>query len=117
MSSYQSVRVSWNTKNIKKIEKNGSKGLARLGFAIASNARARAPYLTGALSNSIRVQVVDGNSVDVVAGGSFGGKAIRYAWQREQGPNRNPATEHYMERAMNDVMGANPVAKFFGGLA
>lgn len=117
MSTYSTVRVNWNDKNIKTIKNNGAKALARLGFAIASNARARAPYLTGALSNSIRVQVEGRDAVDVIAGGSFGGKAIRYAWKREQGPNRNPATEHYMERAMGDVVTPANINNYFKGVA
>jgi len=111
-----SVRISWDYKAVDTIENKTIRGLMRLGTDIASQARRNAPYLTGALRNTIRVQEVNSNSVDVIAGGSFGGKSVPYAWIREQGPNRNPATEHYMENAQKLIMSGNYMQKYFGDI-
>lgn len=91
-------------------------GLVRMGFDIASQARRNAPYVTGALRNTIRVQDTSENTVEVIAGGTYGGKKVDYAWIREQGPNRNPATEHYMENAKNSIMVGDYMKKYFGDI-
>lgn len=108
--------VKWDRTKIGDVERRSVEGLVRLGYDIASNARARAPYLTGALSNSIRVVQTSSSSLDVVAGGTFGGKRIDYAWIREQGPNRLASTEHYMENAAKQVMSGNYIQKYFGDI-
>lgn len=87
-----------------------------MGFDIANQARSNAPYVTGALRNSIRVQESKNNTVEVIAGGSFGGRSVPYAWKREQGPNKNPATEHYMENAAKKIMTGDYIKKYFGGI-
>lgn len=87
-----------------------------MGYDIASQARSNAPYVTGALRNSIRVQESKNNTVEVIAGGSFGGRSVPYAWKREQGPNKNPATEHYMENAAKKIMTGDYIKKYFGGI-
>ena len=117
MSNSVSVKLDWNTNAIGSIEKNAIKGLIAMGFDIASDARRRAPYVTGALVNTIRAQETSENVVEVIAGGSYGGKKVDYAWIREQGPNRNPSTEHYMENAANTIMSGNYMQKYFGGIA
>lgn len=116
MPEVVSVKLDWNDQAIGKIEKNTIKGLIRMGFDIAAQARRNAPYLTGALRNTIRVQETNDNTVEVIAGGTFGGKKVNYAWIREQGPNRNPATEHYMENAQKSVMTGDYMKKYFGDI-
>lgn len=116
MPEVVSVKLNWNNQTIGKIEKNTIKGLVRMGFDIAAQARRNAPYLTGALRNTIRVQETNDNTVEVIAGGTFGGKKVNYAWIREQGPNRNPATEHYMENAQKSVMTGDYMKKYFGDI-
>lgn len=116
MTSSVSVKLTWDNQAIGSIENSAAKGLFSLGFDIAAQARRNAPYLTGALRNSIRVQEVSQNVVEVRAGGRFGGKNIPYAWIREQGPNRNPATEHYMENAQRAIMAGNYMQKYFGDI-
>ena len=91
-------------------------GLVRLGFDIAAQARRNAPYVTGALRNTIRVQDTSENTVEVIAGGTYGGKKVDYAWIREQGPNRNPATVHYMENAQKSIMVGDYMQKYFGDI-
>lgn len=117
MANTVSVKVSWNKSAIGSIERNTVQGLFEMGYDIAAMARQRAPYLTGALRNTIRVQEINDNTVEVIAGGSYGGKKVDYAWIREQGPNRNPATEHYMENSMNIIMSGNYLKKYFGDIA
>jgi hypothetical protein len=91
-------------------------GLFRLGFDIAAQARRNAPYVTGALRATIRVQETSSNSLDVIAGGQFGSRKVPYAWIREQGPNRNKATEHYMENAQRAIMTGNYMKEYFGDI-
>lgn len=109
-----SVKLTWDKAKINSIDKNSIRNLMRLGYDIASQARRNAPYQTGALRSTIRVQEIDSNSVEVIAGGSFGGKKVPYAMVREKGPNRNPATEHYMENAQKTIMTGNYLQKYFG---
>lgn len=116
MTDVASVKVTWDNQKIGSIERNVVKGLVGLGFDIAAQARKNAPYVTGALRNTIRVNEISDNSVEVIAGGNFGGRKVDYAWIREQGPNRNPTTEHYMENAKNTIMTGNYMAKYFGGI-
>ena len=116
MANTVSVDLSWDTLKIKNIEKNTIRGLFTMGFDIASQARRNAPYVTGALRNTIRVNEVSDNVIEVIAGGTFGGRKVAYAWKREQGPNRNPATEHYMENAKNTIMTGNYIKKYFGNI-
>lgn len=114
MRSSVSVRLDWNSKELSLMNQRAVNGLVRMGFDIASRARARAPYVTGALRNTIRVQEQGQNNVEVIAGGTYGGRKVNYAWKREIGPNRNPATVHYMRNAANDVMQGDYLKKYFG---
>lgn len=116
MSSQVSVKVEIDKSKISLVQDSATKRLFRMGFDIASQARRNAPYQTGALRNTIRVNEVGNNTVEVIAGGSYGGKKVNYAWIREQGPNRNPATEHYMENAKNLIMSGDYIKKYFGGI-
>lgn len=116
MSNKVSVSLKWDAYRISSINRNAVQGLFRMGFDIASRARVNAPYLTGALRSTIRVQEGANNSVEVIAGGTYGGKVVNYAWKREQGPNRNPSTEHYMENAKNSVLVGDYLKKYFGGI-
>ena len=116
MKSSVSVKLDWNTREISLINQRTVNGLVRMGFDIASGARARAPYQTGALRSTIRVQEQGQNNVEVIAGGSYGGKKVPYAWIREQGPNRNPATVHYMQNSANAVMSGDYLKKYFGDI-
>lgn len=116
MPEVASVKVKWDRGAIKRIDDNAMKCLFKLGFDIASQARRNAPYVTGALRGTIRVEEAGKGEIDVIAGGTFGGRVVRYAWKREQGPNRNPATEHYMENAKNMIMTGNYMQKYFGDI-
>lgn len=116
MSSSVSVKLDWNNQKISLINQNAVSGLARMGFDIASRARANAPYVTGALRNTIRVQEQGQNQLEVIAGGNYAGYKVPYAWKREIGPNRNPATVHYMKKAADSVMSGNYLKKYFGDI-
>lgn len=116
MANTVKVDLKWNDSGISTINRKAVKGLFQMGFDIVAQARKNAPYLTGALRSTIRVQDTSENTVEVIAGGSFGGRSVPYAWIREQGPNRNPATEHYMENAKNSVMVGNYMQKYFGDI-
>ena len=111
-----SVELKWDDSLLNLIDTRAVKGLFRMGFDIAAQARRNAPVVTGALRNTIRVRDTSENTVEVIAGGTYGGKKVDYAWIREQGPNRNPATEHYMENAQNSVMVGDYMKKYFGDI-
>lgn len=116
MANRASVKLEWNNARISLLNKDAVKGLFKMGYDIASQARSNAPYVTGALRSTIRVQEADDNTVEVVAGGSYGGKVVDYAWKREQGPNRDSSTEHYMENAANTIMTGDYIKKYFGDI-
>lgn len=117
MSEIVSVKLNWDENKISLMNRNAVNGLFQLGFDIASQARRNAPYLTGALRSTIRVQETnDKNTLEVVAGGTYGGKKVNYAMIREIGPNRNPATEHYMENSAKAIMSGDYIRKYFGDI-
>ena len=116
-----SVKLQWNNQAIQSIENKTIKGIIRMGYDMASLARANSPYKTGALSNSIRVEE-DAGDVLVIAGGKTGGRDIRYAAIQEFGGNagRNHSVritgKHYMERARDFVLAGDYLTKYFGGI-
>ena len=116
MSNKVSVQLKLDKARISKVNADSTRSLIIMGYDIAKQARQNAPYLTGALRDSIRVQPVSQGVVEVIAGGTFGGKDVPYAWIREQGPNRNPSTEHYMENAQKQVMSGDYLKKYFGDI-
>lgn len=115
MSDVASVSFKINNSEINLMNKKAVKGLFQMGFDVASQARENAPYVTGALRNTIRVQE-NGQTVEIIAGGNFGGFKVDYAYKREQGPNRDSSTEHYMENSLNYVMSGDWQTKYFGDL-
>jgi len=116
MAKTASVNLKWNHSAVNLLNEKAVKGLFRMGFDIASQARRNAPYVTGALRNTIRVQDTAENTVEVIAGGTYGGKKVDYAWKREQGPNKDPSTEHYMENAAKSIMVGDYMKKYFGDI-
>ena len=116
MAKTASVTLKWDNSVLNLMNTNAVSGLFKMGFDIAAQARRNAPYVTGALRNTIRVRDTSENTVEVIAGGTYGGKKVDYAWIREQGPNRNPATEHYMENAQKAIMTGDYMKKYFGDI-
>lgn len=114
MATTVNVTLKWDNSVLNLMNKQAVTGLFRMGFDIAAQARRNAPVVTGALRNTIRVRDTSENTVEVIAGGTYGGKKVDYAWIREQGPNRNPATEHYMENAQKSIMVGDYMKKYFG---
>ncbi len=124
MSQTTTVKFTWNQQALASLQRNALLGMFRMGYDIGAQARANAPVVSGALRNSIRVEE-DGNTIYIRAGGiisagSVSGRRfaryIDYAEKREQGPNRNPATEHYMENARISTMSGDYMKKYFGGI-
>lgn len=111
------IKFNWNGQALDKIERKTLIGIMRMAQDIRTEARVNAPYLTGALSNSIRVEE-DGYTTYIKAGGivstgSLGPKKVDYAMKREEGPNRDPTTEHYMRNAMNSIMTGDYMRHYF----
>jgi hypothetical protein len=113
------VDIKWNNSAIQSITGKSEKGLIRLAYDIGNQARRNAPYRTGALSNSIRVEDNAGE-VWVIAGGKVGGRDIRYAAIQEWGgfAGRNHSVRirgrHYMERAKDAILTGDYLTKYFG---
>lgn len=124
----KAVEFKWNDQEIAKWPIRLRQGALRMAFKIASVARERAPYVTGALSNSIHTDTTsEENAIFVIAGGpSYMSRPPRnarqitrvvdYAAKREKGPNRDPTSEHYMENALKDVMQGDWQTEYFGDI-
>lgn len=120
MTVTRAVKFKWNNPAFETIEKKTLEGIFAMSYDIANQARRNAPVVTSALRNSIRVEE-DGFTTYIKAGGvvaqsTIGAKYVDYAMKREQGPNRNPATEHYMRNALNAIMSGDYMQKYFGGI-
>jgi hypothetical protein len=118
MMANNTIKFKWNHQALAEIERKTLLGIMSMAQDIRSQARMNAPYVTGALSNSIRVEE-DGYTTYIKAGGivavgTLGPKKVDYAMKREEGPNRDPATEHYMRNAMNSIMTGDYMQKYFG---
>ena len=115
------VVLRWDTGKINSIENKAAKGVIRMAYDIGNQARRNAPYKTGALSNSIRVEE-SGDFVEVIAGGSYAGRNIPYAAIQEFGgyAGRNHSAyikgKHYMERAKDAIMSGDYLTKYFGDI-
>lgn len=137
------ITLKWDTSKVNSISNNMTRGLLRMGHDMANMARSNAPYKTGALSNSIRVEENAG-IVEVLAGGKYAGRNIPYAAAVEFGHRQTPGRfvpgrwsgdkfiydrtakggmvlkksyvrgSHYMERAKDHVMAGNYLEKYFG---
>lgn len=117
MSEVVKTTMKWDNAKISLINPNAVKGLFRMGFDMANQARRNAPYLTGALRNTIRVQETSKkDTLEVIAGGSYAGYKVDYAMKREEGPNRDSSTEHYMENAFEQITSGDYMKKYFGDI-
>lgn len=126
MPIVQSVSITWNRKKLAEIDHKFIEGVFAIGFDIAKLARRNAPYVTGALRNSIRVEEASGENAvlvragGVVSSGTHNGirisRNVDYAYKREIGPNRDPTTEHYMANAERAIMTGGHLKDYFGGI-
>lgn len=116
------MTVKWDNAAIARIKAGFQRGLVKMGFDVANKARHRAPYKTGALSNSIRVTESGKDEVLVVAGGTFAGKTIAYARIQELGgyAGRNHSAyikpKHYLRGGLEEVFRSD-IAQYFKGVA
>lgn len=112
-----SVKFRINSAGVNQVNAAVWNGMAEMAYDIQRNAQRRAPVVSGDLRRSIHwFEVKNGEQLEVVAGGTFNGVRIDYAELREEGPNRNPATEHYMANSIRDVMSGDWQKRYFGGL-
>lgn len=122
------VDIKWDAATLNAWPKQIKEGIFDMAFETANLARAKAPYVTGALKNSIHVDASRDPEIWVIAGGTSAMmdkpptnsksivRFVDYADLREKGPNRNPATEHYMENAKNDIFRGDWQKRFFGNM-
>lgn len=124
MSQQTTVKFSWNRQKLAGMERYALLGMFRMGYDIAAQARANAPVVSGALRNSIRTEA-DDTTIYIRAGGTIStgtsagrrfARLVDYAEKREIGPNRNPATVHYMQNARIQIMSGDYMKKYFGGI-
>lgn len=113
----------WDYSAINGIENRFRQGLVKMGYEVANKARDRAPYKTGALSNSIRVTTLGSrDDVYVVAGGSSFGKNIPYARIHELGGYTGRGysvyirPKHYLSNSLAEVVNGN-WSQYFKGVA
>lgn len=97
-----SYTFTWNQGTLNKLKSNTMKRLIDLGTKINNKAKSNAPYLTGALVNSIRVDTSEQNTVYVLAGGNAVGRSVPYAKRREYENQLHPNTRYYMRNAFQD---------------
>ncbi len=115
------VRIKWDNAKLESIQQKSVKCLIRMAFDIGNQARRNAPYKTGALANSIRVEN-NADEVDIIAGGTYAGRNIPYAAIQEFGgyAGRNHSVhitgKHYMERAKDAIMTGDYLTKYFGDI-
>lgn len=112
MSSKAEYSFTWNEPVIASLKNNIMARMLSMGYKINNTAKANAPYLTGALVNSIRVDTSEEDVVYVIAGGKVGGKSIPYAKRQEYENKRHP---YYMRNAFRDV--TRNYKQFFKDLA
>lgn len=98
-----SATFKWNKLVLTQVKASFTRGMLRMGYAVARQARANAPVLTGALRNSIRTTVDGKDTVYVTAGGTYGTYKVPYALRREYENNKHPGTKMYMHRAFESV--------------
>lgn len=119
-ATVKSVSFTWNKKKLNMLDKRVKEGVFAIAYDIAAQARRNAPVVTSALRNSLRVEddaagkVIYIKAGGIVAQGTAGARKVDYAYKREMGPNRNPATEHYLENAQRAVMSGEFMKKYFG---
>lgn len=116
------VNIKWDHGTLNAMNRRAFEGLLAMGFDIAALARQNAPYVTGALRNSIRVEdSIRSDLVYVRAGGIVSSgrrngvmisRTVDYAWKVEQHSSR----PHYMENAQRAIMTGNYLQKYFGGI-
>lgn len=121
------VSFTWDRTKLESMHDKFLAGIVDMAMDIRNKAINRAPYVTGALRNSIRTENMSEDGIDIIAGGisspifamnkSFkGNRFVNYADIRERGPNRNPATEHYMQRSLEEVMAGDWQQRYFKGV-
>lgn len=114
MSNAVHAKFTPNKGAINLINEKAVRGLFMMGFDIANQARRNAPWQTGALRNTIRVKDMNDGTVEVIAGGSYGGKKVPYALRREYENNLHPEHRLYMTRAKDLIMSGDYIKKYFG---
>lgn len=107
-----SATMTWYPNSVEQIRRQFGAGLAKMGYAISNRAKTNAPYLTGALRNSIRVEKEGTNTVVVRAGGHVGMFNVDYAEIREFHNKKHPATKYYMTRAFNETVSGD-ISRYF----
>lgn len=112
--SSATVTFKIDQSKLNQIEQNIMVGVKKMGWAIANQAQRNAPVLTGALVNSIRVEDKNPTTVEVIAGGKYGGRDVPYALIRENVNKAHPSTTHYLERAFDSVV--KDWQKYFKGV-
>lgn len=98
-----SVTFTWNQQVLDKLKTSVVARMLSMGYKIQNTAKGKAPYLTGALVNSIRIDTSKDNTVYVIAGGKIYGRSVPYAKRREYENHAHPSTRYYMRDSFRDT--------------
>lgn len=115
MSSFK-----WNTAKLNQIRNNVRLGMRDMADDIANHGKDNAPYKTGALTNSIRVEPDGQDTIYVKAGGKSKGTTVAYAAIQEYGgkAGRNHSVtikgKRYMRRSLDEAI--NNLRMYFEGV-
>lgn len=104
----------WNQAVLNQVRSAFTQGMVKMGYAIANQARANAPVLSGALRNSIRTTLDGKDDVYVIAGGHAGSYTVPYAKRREYENNAHPSKRMYMHKAFNKIKSGD-ISQYFRG--
>lgn len=116
MTRTTSYTFKLNTTTVKRVEDNAILGLITMGYDINNRAKGKAPYLSGNLVQSIRVDVSEEKmgTIWVIAGGTANGYKILYAKRREFENNAHPDKKYYMEKSFDEIV--RNYVKYFTGV-
>lgn len=118
-----SVKFELNEQAFKTMNERMKKGVWAMAYGVRERAMFRAPVLTGALYNTIRVEPMTEDGIEIAAGGLFGTgfdgitRMVSYAYTREMSNNKHPDKAHYMEFGLRDVLESDYQQTYFKGVA
>lgn len=118
-----SVKFDLNEQAFKTMDKRMRDGVWAMAYGVRERAMFRAPVLTGTLYNTIRVEPMTADGIEIAAGGEFGTgfdgitRMVSYAYVREMTNFKHPDRAHYMEHGLRDVLESDYQTKYFKGVA
>lgn len=110
-----SYSFKWNQSRVSRLRTDTLRAMVTAAIGTSNAAKRGAPYDSGALVNSIRVDTTKQNEIFVLAGGNNAGKKVPYAKRREYENKKNPQRKFYMHNAFKQL--EQNYTKYFKGIA